>query len=416
MDKDIFNELPEDFDVAMEEEDQVSKLQQLLTQKDNQIKVLEAKIQELEKKLAENSEGIENEADEEVVNQLNQLQLENQQIKEELENLKNENEQLKQQLSQQPEEGIAAEMAVSIEEFEALKQEKQKLEEELMNLKNINQVLTEQLEELKQAQQETGNVEELEKQIKELEEKLATVEMEKKAITQKVIELENEKNNLLEEIDVLKAKLEETVSINLSEEEIKQIVFSIGKVEYPWQEKLLAVIGVTKVDTSGKYNPLTMEVVKYLPVPGVEDQTVVEEIESGFQRAGEVLKKAKVTVARNNIICSSCGKKLPVEAKFCPYCGTKVEEEMIVNEEVFLEVGKALESKRLWDKAALNYKEALTSGINSPEIRARLVECLTKMGKWEEAMEEAKLLDNSFMPLKNKIRAKYQIIKNLEEL
>ncbi len=36
--------------------------------------------------------------------------------------------------------------------------------------------------------------------------------------------------------------------------------------------------------------------------------------------------KTQLASAQNSIICSSCGKQVPVESSFCPVCGKKLEE------------------------------------------------------------------------------------------
>jgi molecular chaperone GrpE len=66
-------------------------------------------------------------------------------------------------------------------------------------------------------------------------------------------------------------------------------------------ENVLVHAGVTPIEVKGKtFDPNVAEAIGTQPADGVEDDIVLEEAQKGYMRGEELLRPAKVIVAKNN--------------------------------------------------------------------------------------------------------------------
>lgn len=63
-------------------------------------------------------------------------------------------------------------------------------------------------------------------------------------------------------------------------------------------EDILAAEGLTKIDTSGKFDPALHEAISYEHNPKIPVDTIIAELESGWQFGTRVIKPAKVRVSK----------------------------------------------------------------------------------------------------------------------
>jgi len=328
--------------------------------------------------------------------QLNELKAGSPETKEEhaeLSKLKEENAQLKQQIE---------ELKSMVEAFEGKETEFSKFQE---NIKKLETELAENKEQLLKLQSERDAIL---NEKKSLEAELRKVESESSEKTE-------ETQVYIQDVDVLKGLLLQLID-----------VLENFEIDETTKGKILAILkkhGVEQLNVIGEIYDETKHVLKGTQkLKQAREGEIIEEVKKGYKLFDEIIKKPVVICVKNLIECSNCHNMCRPESTFCDSCGHKLEETAELEPvdtqkliKIYFDLGKAYENKKEYQKALIQYKEALSVDSNNPEILKALVRVHEKVGNYSEAIKWVTQVE-SLLPEDPKIKiikSNLHIKKNL---
>jgi|GEM_PF-1008078 len=161
--------------------------------------------------------------------------------------------------------------------------------------------------------------------------------------------------------------------------------------------------------------------------------TVFKETVPGFNKGGEIFRKANVVVSKNPVHCHNCGTEGSENSQFCAQCGTKLllethgeKEPIFVNDEenahAYIELGDSYLRKREFQFAHDAYLKAHTLYPDSVHAILGLSRVYESRGDYEESLA---MLDKlaacpgmveKRKEYQNRIEKKKRILQDLQEI
>jgi len=193
-----------------------------------------------------------------------------------------------------------------------------------------------------------------------------------------------------------------------------------------------AKLGIRRIRAVGEsYNPDIHQVVKRGISLNHPHDTVVRELTPGFISDDGVVRLAEVEVSINPNHCTKCDKTLPEGSSFCNFCGSKLPGDTGEEYEDLdttglidsqLELARKFEDKGNHQKAVLHYKNALNLDPNSNSARSGLARVYEMEGRYDLALEHLEALKEEATNLREvtrqeqRIQVKKDIMENMKRL
>ncbi|MCK5686877.1 tetratricopeptide repeat protein [bacterium] len=484
--KELKDTLEED---AKELQSRIEMMEVELGNRDRKIKELSEENSELSSSLNDSSDeeiiskyevqikSLETELD--TIRSETQLELES--LKQELETTGNQlNESIKNKTDVDASStSIVKELEEKSLELEGLREKNKKLSEEYS-------ILQQAVEDQIQGKDSVADVEKLESTVSdEVEELILKLnDLEKELVGEKelILRLQKEKEDLSLQIDKMKvitsnsddkddkSKLFEELSValklkddlemvNKSLEEklkiaveaspeyeistnqidnLKPVIEFYEKRSKEWDQKdkdfatvIFKEFGFSVVETVGvEYNPAFHELAGSVRSEKFPEGVVLNEVGQGYIFRDLVLKKAKVTIVKNSVECSSCLKPVKSDDKFCSGCGARVdmiltsigeEEELEKAALIFYKIARSYFHGGDYSGALLRLEESLkidSDNENSIRLKGDVYE---KLGNFEKSLECFQKVYDINPDVKNEnklkgLRAKLTILNSIKDL
>ncbi|PKK91651.1 MAG: nucleotide exchange factor GrpE [Candidatus Wallbacteria bacterium HGW-Wallbacteria-1] len=187
--------------------------------------------------------------------------------------------------------------------------------------------------------------------------------------------------DLHDSLEILKGAESDAIKSRISALFAKNGIMAISSVGYPFDESL-HIIG--EFVRSGDY----------------DEGTVVQELNPGFRIGDQILRKAEVVVIRNRLVCPSCDTLGREGSNYCDKCGTKlvfptISPEASAPDEmreigkvaaIYKNIGRSFEERGLFDKAEIQYCEALKVAPEDMDLLFHMASLYEMMGRYDDSI------------------------------